>query len=77
MIPRNTDELFEANVGNKLADIFLRPYTKKMWGVDPKELSVSVGARLPVRTNSDSRYFNDDFQGKATYVSKTKEENSF
>ncbi len=62
LIPKNTDQLFESNVGNKLADIFFRPYTKKMWGIDPKELSVSIGARLPVRTNVDCRYFNDEFQ---------------
>lgn len=62
IIPKNTDEFFEANVGNKLADLFFRPYTKKMWGLDPKDLSVSIGARLPVRTNSDNRYFNDSFQ---------------
>ncbi|MDC3029608.1 NAD(P)-binding protein [Prochlorococcus sp. AH-716-P13] len=62
LIPKNTDELFESSVGNKLSDIFFRPYTKKMWGVDPKELSISIGARLPVRFNDDCRYFNDDFQ---------------
>ncbi len=62
LIPKNTDELFESTVGNKLADIFFRPYTKKMWGIDPKQLSISVGARLPVRTNEDCRYFNDEFQ---------------
>ena len=61
-IPKNTDELFETTVGNKLADIFFRPYTRKMWGIDPKELSINVGARLPVRTNDDCRYFNDEFQ---------------
>ncbi len=62
IIPQNTDEFFEANVGKKLADLFFRPYTKKMWGIDPKELSISIGARLPIRTNSDDRYFNDSFQ---------------
>tara|TARA_B100000242_G_C43023920_1_gene476680 strand:+ start:304 stop:1434 length:1131 start_codon:yes stop_codon:yes gene_type:complete len=62
IIPKNTDEFFEANVGNKLADIFFRPYTKKMWGLDPKELTLSIGARLPIRTNDDDRYFNDSFQ---------------
>ena len=61
-IPKNTDELFETTVGNKLADIFFRPYTRKMWGIDPKDLSINVGARLPVRTNDDCRYFNDEFQ---------------
>ena len=62
LIPKNTDELFESTVGKKLADIFYRPYTKKMWGIDPKQLSISIGARLPVRTNQDCRYFNDEFQ---------------
>jgi len=62
ILPKNTDELFESSVGNKLADIFFRPYTRKMWGIDPKELEISIGARLPVRTNDDSRYFGDSFQ---------------
>ena len=60
--PKNTDEFFEANVGNKLANIFFRPYTKKMWGLDPKNLEINIGARIPVRTNDDTRYFNDNFQ---------------
>ncbi|QNI53554.1 NAD(P)-binding Rossmann-like domain protein [Synechococcus sp. BIOS-E4-1] len=60
--PTNSDQLFQANVGDQLADLFFRPYTKKMWGVDAKELAVSVGARLPVRTNRDDRYFTDTFQ---------------
>ncbi len=62
LIPTNTDQLFESTVGNKLADIFFRPYTKKMWGIDPKQLSITIGARLPIRTNEDCRYFNDEFQ---------------
>lgn len=62
ILPKNTDEFFEANVGKKLTNLFFRPYTKKMWGIDPRELPVSVGARLPIRTNSDDRYFNDSFQ---------------
>ena len=62
LIPKNTDELFESSFGNELSNIFFRPYTKKMWGIDPKELAVSIGARLPVRTNYDDRYFNDQFQ---------------
>ena len=62
LVPSNTDELFESNVGNYLANIFFRPYTKKMWGVDSKDLAVGVGARIPVRHNDDSRYFTDNFQ---------------
>jgi len=60
--PQNTDELFQATVGVELANIFFRPYTKKMWGVDPKKLSIKIGARLPVRVNENTRYFNDEFQ---------------
>ena len=62
IIPKNTDEFFEANLGNKLSNLFFRPYTEKMWGVSPKKLSTNVGSRLPIRTNKDDRYFNDDFQ---------------
>ena len=62
LVPKNTDEFFEASVGNTLADIFFRPYTEKMWGISPSKLSVGIGARLPVRTNLDMRYFNDNFQ---------------
>ena len=65
--PKNTDELFEYSVGNELANIFFRPYTRKMWGIDPKNLSVSIGARIPVRINKDLRYFNDDFQALPKY----------
>ena len=65
--PNNSDELFESTVGNKLSDIFFRPYTKKMWGTDPTNLSIGIGARLPVRTNKDVRYFNDNFQALPKY----------
>ena len=60
--PQAAEEFFEAKLGNKLANIFFRPYTKKMWGLDPKKLEISIGARLPIRTNDDTRYFNDNFQ---------------
>jgi UDP-galactopyranose mutase len=60
--PSNTDEVFLANVGPTLADLFFRPYTRKMWGVCPSQLEAAVGARLPVRYNRDDRYFTDSFQ---------------
>ena len=62
LTPRNTEELFKFSVGEKLSNIFFMPYTRKMWGVEPNQLSSSIGARLPVRTNKDTRYFVDDFQ---------------
>ena len=33
-----------------------------MWGIHPKYLSIGIGSRLPIRTNDDTRYFNDNFQ---------------
>jgi UDP-galactopyranose mutase len=59
---RNTDEVFLSSVGPRLADLFFRPYTRKMWGVDASQLEAAVGARLPVRLNRDDRYFTDSFQ---------------
>ena len=74
LIPTNSDELFLASVGEKITNILFRPYTKKMWGVDPKELSIKVGARLPVRKSRDDRYFQDTFQAlpKDGYTSMVK-----
>jgi UDP-galactopyranose mutase len=58
----NSDDVFLASVGEKLSDIFFRPYTMKMWGLDPKEIEAAVGKRIPVRYNRDDRYFTDTFQ---------------
>lgn len=62
LTPLNSDQLFQANVGDQLADLFFRPYTRKMWGVDASALAIGIGARLPVRVNRDERYFTDSFQ---------------
>jgi UDP-galactopyranose mutase len=49
-------------VGRDLYEKFFRGYTRKQWGLDPSELSASVAARIPTRTNHDDRYFTDTFQ---------------
>lgn len=51
-----------SSVGRDLCDKFFRGYTRKQWGLDLSELSSSVAARIPVRTNTDDRYFSDSFQ---------------
>ena len=61
-IVQNADDLFISTVGEKLADLFFRPYTKKMWGIPATEIEAAVGNRLPVRSNRDDRYFTDSFQ---------------
>jgi UDP-galactopyranose mutase len=49
-------------VGRDLYEKFFRGYTRKQWGLDPSQLSSSVAARIPTRTNRDDRYFTDTFQ---------------
>lgn len=39
-----------------------RPYTSKQWGINPKELDISVLKRVPVRLNYIDRYFDDKYQ---------------
>ena len=51
-----------SSVGRDLCDKFFRGYTRKQWGLDLSELSASVAARIPVRTNTDDRYFSESFQ---------------
>ncbi len=60
-IPTSEDSVL-ASVGRDLCDKFFRGYTRKQWGLDLSELSASVAARIPVRTNADDRYFSDSFQ---------------
>ena len=51
-----------STVGEELYELFFRGYTQKQWGLDPSELNKSVTARIPVRTNTDDRYFTDRYQ---------------
>jgi UDP-galactopyranose mutase len=50
------------SVGRDLYEKFFLNYTRKQWGVDPSQLKAGVAARIPVRTNTDDRYFTDTFQ---------------
>ena len=49
-------------VGRELCDKIFRGYTRKQWNLDLRELSPSVLARIPTRTNRDDRYFTDKHQ---------------
>lgn len=57
-----SEDVVLSNVGRDLCEKFFRGYTRKQWGLDLSELDASVAARIPIRTNSDDRYFNDSFQ---------------
>ena len=63
---KNTDNLEEwaiKTIGKQLYEIFVYGYTKKQWGVEPKELPSSILKRIPVRMTFDDNYFDDTYQG--------------
>jgi UDP-galactopyranose mutase len=56
---RTSEDAVVSKVGWDLYEKFFRGYTRKQWQRDPRELHASVCARIPVRTNTDDRYFTD------------------
>ena len=49
-------------------DIFFRPYTKKMWGVELDDLNPEIINRVPIRNDDNEYYFPDDeFQAMPIY----------
>lgn len=60
--PANSEEAALMRVGPDLYDAIFKHYTKKQWDKYPSELDASVMLRLPCRTNTDERYFPDDWQ---------------
>lgn len=52
-----------SQIGEKLYEMFVKGYTQKQWGRDPKELPASIIRRIPVRMTYDDRYFNDAYNG--------------
>ncbi len=59
---RTSEDVVVGRVGRELYEKFFQGYTRKQWGLDPSQLDKSVTARVPVRTNTDDRYFTDTFQ---------------
>lgn len=61
--PRSFEDQALRFVGRDLYEAFFAGYTRKQWGVDPKELPASVLARLPLRFTDDDSYFSHPYQG--------------
>ena len=47
----------KSQIGNELYQAFIRNYTTKQWGKDPKKLPSSIFNRLPIRFNYNEDYF--------------------
>lgn len=51
-------------IGPELYEIFVKGYTQKQWGTEPKNLPSRIIKRIPVRTSFDDTYFhNADYCG--------------
>jgi UDP-galactopyranose mutase len=57
-----SEDVVVSTVGRELYELFFRGYSRKQWGMDPSALDKCVTARIPTRTNTDDRYFQDSFQ---------------
>lgn len=61
--PQNFEEQALKFLGKDLYKNFFYGYTKKQWGVEPRDLPASILKRLPVRFNYDDNYYNQKYQG--------------
>lgn len=50
-------------LGRDLYETFFYGYTKKQWGLEPRQLPASILKRLPVRFNYDDNYYTSRYQG--------------
>jgi UDP-galactopyranose mutase len=61
--PQNAAEYLISRIGEKLTNLFFRPYTQKMWGLRLEEIDEAIVRRIPLRFDGEDRYFpNDKFQ---------------
>lgn len=61
--PSNLEEWILSQVGPELYEIFIKGYTTKQWGRDPKLLPSFIIKRLPIRLTFDDNYYFDNYQG--------------
>ncbi|HEY7153539.1 MAG TPA: UDP-galactopyranose mutase [Gemmataceae bacterium] len=60
--PRNSEEHVLSRVGRELYEAFYLNYTRKQWGLHPRQLDAAVCGRIPVRLNRDARYVDHRYQ---------------
>lgn len=57
-----SQDVILAGLGRKLGDALFFDYTRKQWGIPASKLDSSVVKRVPIRYNTDDRYFTDKHQ---------------
>ncbi len=61
--PANLEEKAVSLIGRPLYEAFIKGYTQKQWGRDPIDLPAAIITRLPVRSDYNTDYFDDPWQG--------------
>lgn len=61
---RSSEDVVLSKVGEDIYNKFFKNFTLKQWGISPAKLDKSVISRIPFRTNRDTRYFTDIYQGQ-------------
>jgi len=59
----NLEDWILSQVGRELYEIFVRGYTTKQWGREPRDLPASIIRRIPIRLSYNDRYFDDQYEG--------------
>jgi UDP-galactopyranose mutase len=59
----NLEDWILSEVGPELYEIFIKGYTTKQWGREPKLLPSFIIKRLPIRLTFDDNYYFDNYQG--------------
>jgi UDP-galactopyranose mutase len=61
-VPKNSEEVSLARVGQLMYEKLFKHYTVKQWGRHPTTLDPSVMSRIPISRGFDDRYFHDKYQ---------------
>lgn len=64
---KNSEDVVLSKAGKSIYEKFFKNYTYKQWNVYPNELDKTIISRIPIRTNRDTRYFADQYQGMPKY----------
>jgi UDP-galactopyranose mutase len=61
--PQSMEEYALSQIGEELYNIFIKGYSQKQWGKDPRYLPSKILKRIPIRMNFNDNYFDDEYQG--------------
>lgn len=61
--PQNFEEASLSMMPREIYDRFVRGYSQKQWGVDPRQLSAELARRFDVREDNETRLCRHKYQG--------------